>query len=338
MSALTVDVAYVLSAAAELKRAANNKPAAPATAAAAAAGDACLSSVLPPGVAAVLSHLCQHLAVFQCWNVMHFVVKHLEDAALAAAGAAGAGVPAAAALDASVEVQPAEAAAVNATPPAAPPAGTEEAETLPAPAEFSGSGSSIGSKGLESCTLRRRCPAPATVEYEPDSKPIKDTTSCPCLLGGAAIGGKDAGSSSSSSTHTGIGSERQLLAAKPSAVQASAAAAAAAKEVQSLSSTSKLAASARLLVFGFRSYTLELAYLDSIAAQTFLADVIQAVYVLALGISTSLITEKLQVGWERETFWLALWEAASRCANFFFLVPANFLLLCYRHRLVVRGR
>jgi hypothetical protein len=330
VSALTVDVAYLLSAADEM--ATTNK-----VAAAAAVGEQSVnnaSGLLPAGVAAVLSHMCQHLAAWQCWQLMHFLVERMHTAA----------APEQAAAPASPEQAAAAAAEESA-------AGNTENENMPAAIDSAVAGASCSTR-VRSSEAREvtgitasevTAASAAAVEYEPGTKPNTSASSS-----SSNVSPSDGSSSSSSS----LGTTKQLPAADTAATHDELVAAAA-DEASRFSSGSKLASSLSQLMFGFRSIPLELSYLDYITMQTYAVDAFEAIFALAVGLSANVLTDELQVHfaaagsaaaagffswWSSAAFWLAAWEIASRALNFASLVVPNFVLLLNRHRLGRGGR
>eukprot|EP00775_Hariotina_reticulata_P011619 gene11619-11763_t len=123
LSSLTVDLAYVLSAAQQLS---SSKE---ATVEGSSGGDGGSEGVLPGDVRSVLTHLLTHLAGWHCWNMLNFTVQHL--ASLAAAGGAQA-APMAAEHFPPAASNAAAAAAATVGPGSHPAEGLPIAELLPA--------------------------------------------------------------------------------------------------------------------------------------------------------------------------------------------------------------
>ncbi|KAF6263754.1 hypothetical protein COO60DRAFT_342100 [Scenedesmus sp. NREL 46B-D3] len=253
VSALTVDMAYLLSAAENITS--SNKAAAAAAGSSQQATDT--AGLLPAGVATVLSHMCQHLAAWQCWQLMHFLVNTLQ----AAAGAAAAAAPAA--VTTSDRAESAQQQCVEAA--------GKEGVPLDISAAPTGSSSSSASRdgvaegrdtrtASEAATAAATMPAAAAgVEFEPETKPSPNASS--------SVGQYDGSGSS------GAGSAKQLPAAAAAGGTAThELAAAAADEAARLSRSSKLQAALSQLVFGFCGKPLELAYLDYITMQTYAVD------------------------------------------------------------------
>jgi hypothetical protein len=329
VSALTVDVAYLLSAADEI--ATTSKLAA----AAAAVGEQSVnnaSGLLPAGVAAVLSHMAQHLAAWQCWQLMHFLVETMHTAAAPERAAAAASEQAAAAAE-----EPAAGDTENENMPA---------EKAPAVAGTSSSSSSVAEQATGIITNEVTSAPAAAVEYEPGTKP-NNSASASSSSSSSSTNVSPSDRSSSSS----LGTTKQLPAADNAATHDELVAAAV-DEASLLSCSSKLASSLSQLMFGFRSNPLELSYLDYITMQTYAVDAFEAIFALAVGLSANILTDELQVHfaaagsaaaagfawWSSAAFWLAAWEIASRATNFASLVVPNFVLLLNRHRLGRGGR